>query len=70
MAGAYISRTGRRGLGAAKPRRDVERARADEDGAPRRPGTCRLRSLLMIAARSSRCSRAARPEAKDGCWAV
>lgn len=70
MAAAQLNRTRGAGLGAAKPRRDVGRARADEDDATRRPGLRRLRSLLMIAARSQRCSRAARPEAKDGCWAA
>jgi hypothetical protein len=82
MAGAHISGTGKPRQSAAKPRRDVGRVRAAFGRTPRRPGTRRLgphrsstsmgtlRSLLMTATRSHRCSRAAWPEAKDGCWAV
>jgi hypothetical protein len=59
MAAAQLSPTGRAGLGAATPRRDVDRVRAALRRTPRRPGVRRLRSLLRIAAQSLRRSRAA-----------
>ena len=79
MACAYVIRRNAEGLGAAKPRL------TSDELAPMRTARLagralrRLRSLLMIAVRSFRCSgphqsgaltgtlsRAARPEAKDG----
>jgi hypothetical protein len=70
MAAGQLSPTGSAGLGAAKPRLVVGRVRAALARAPRRPGTSPAPFADRDRCAIPHCSRAARQEAKDGCWAV
>jgi hypothetical protein len=55
MAGAQLKRTDGAVLGAAKPRRDVERDRAASVRAPRRPACADSFSCSRDAERRARC---------------